>query len=94
MNKLLTLLFLSISLACLAQNKDTTITLSALEKAKVSNFYAMQKEVERLTKDYYTFLGDFIQANGIDGRRVSIHPDSLKFIAPNKFQFILKRKKK
>lgn len=92
-------MLLFISTLCFAQKKDTSIVLSAFEKAKVIGFKNLLKELQNVqiesdkrTKDYYQFLSDFIFANKIDASIISTHPDSLKFI-DNKFHFIFKKSK-
>lgn len=80
---------------------DTISTpLSKLERAKYLNYESFIKEAGKVQQDHYKFLGEYSQANGIDPHRVSIHPDSLKYLPPDaknpngKFLFILKSKKK
>jgi hypothetical protein len=87
MKKLFTLLFISVSMTCFGQSakKETKPDTASFALSKFENTKALtyQNSVEQMTKiqqKHYEFLGEFIQANGIDVQRVSIHPDSLKYL--------------
>lgn len=78
---ILVIMFISIG-QCSAQVKikpDTMIILSVYEKSKVEQNQEWIKQFQKQQDEFGKFLMEFIRVNGIDPRRVSGHPDSLKF---------------
>lgn len=78
-----------------AKKPDTlSVPLSAYERQQVVEHESIMREVMKHNQDYFQFLSKYFSANNIDPARVSLHPDSLKFLPPNKFRVTLNPKKK
>ncbi len=67
-----------------------SVGLSAYERGQVIEHDSFMQQIQKHNQDYLAFLARYLTANGIDPARVSLHPDSLKFIASKKFLITLR----